>query len=776
MNHSAACHEGVRTCLDASRDAATSAPVATPRLAAPGLAPSRTPAGTPLPGAATIRREPLARPSQIPVGSVRKDDADGPRYTSPVLDVAAKGTGQPLAPRVRADMEARLGADFSNVRVHTSPQATEAAAAVNAQAFTVGNNIVFGDGSYDVSSGPGRRLLAHELAHVVQQKHQEPNPDTVEIGAADSSFELQAESASTGDFSGHSALAQLSGSAVLQRAPAKRPEIKPVPALAPLEVVARQAAEIVLKNYAAQGISAGPVLTAVLDTETRKIYIGLNSGIPPKTATVIAKAIEAQTARIKGGEVIVVHSDPLAQGGGHSEPNAVDEAVNAREALLHRTLDETDLRTFELHNVWLRGADRKFTAAPRCEHCARITRSISVTSSVFFAEGGVSGEIKTPPSGGWRAPRVGPGGATGSISGEITVPEKPGAPVTPAPPATLPPTGGAVAGTTQPAGTKAEPGAPLEPVLEATPGFKPEAGATLGGAVQVLQAKMIGNLQQAEIAKYEKRLAELQPKIEAFFQMGYSVELILIVEKPNTFDFACASGAYCDQDQLVYFHDLYINSAESVRPATTATPHAAPSQPSMSSTGGRDRIIPYTHQGGSIIDEKEIPYLRTRDPSHHCAYMKQTFYPQKSISLSPVGATGDTGPQATQQPARTQNLRGIAGTYMPKYEQIFKGGLWSIPLLIGRQIQVELDGSGNPHPKMWRLGGKLQLFDYRPYALSGNIVMGGQFTAGSGLPPAAEWLSSRMEYPREGLILEWVKELDSGLNEVCDALISWHKV
>ena len=145
---------------------------------------------------------------------------------------------------------------------------------------------------------------------------------------------------------------------MLQRTPVKRPEIKPIPALAPLEVVAREAAEIVLKYYAAQGMSAGPVLTAVLDTETRKIYIGLNSGIPPKISTVIAKAIEAQTARIKGGEVIVVHSDPLAQGGGHSEPNAVDEAVNARQALLHRNLEETDLRTFELHNVWLRGADR----------------------------------------------------------------------------------------------------------------------------------------------------------------------------------------------------------------------------------------------------------------------------------------------------------------------------------------------------------------------------------------------------------------------------------
>ena len=228
MNHSAACHEGVRASRDVSLAAATSAatvsrsaPVAMPGLAAPGLAPSRVPAGASFSSAAMIWRKPLARPSQIPVGDVGKDGADGPRYTSPVLDVVGKGTGQPLDPKVRADMEARLGSDFSDVRVHASPQATEAAEAVNAQAFTVGNNIVFGDGRYDVSSTPGRKLLAHELAHVVQQKHREPSPDTVEIAAADSPFEHQAEIASTGDFSGHLPLAHLPGSVVLQRAPKK---------------------------------------------------------------------------------------------------------------------------------------------------------------------------------------------------------------------------------------------------------------------------------------------------------------------------------------------------------------------------------------------------------------------------------------------------------------------------------------------------------------------------------------------------------------------------
>jgi len=68
-----------------------------------------------------------------------------------------------------------------------------------------------------------------------------------------------------------------------------------------------------------------------------------------------------------------------------------------------------------------------------------------------------------------------------------------------------------------------------------------------------------------------------------------------------------------------------------------------------------------------------------------------------------------------------------------------------------------------------------QPFSYRPYAISGKMVMGGQFSTGEGSPPHALWLSSMMEYPQEGLILEWVKGLDSGLNRTSDALISWHK-
>ncbi|MFG2134628.1 DUF4157 domain-containing protein [Streptomyces sp. NPDC048751] len=90
---------------------------------------------------------------------------------SPVHDVIGSGSGQTLGADVRSDMEARLGADFSDVRVHTGDAAHESAKSVGAHAYTVGNNVVFQRDAYDTSSQAGRTTLAHELTHVIQQRH-----------------------------------------------------------------------------------------------------------------------------------------------------------------------------------------------------------------------------------------------------------------------------------------------------------------------------------------------------------------------------------------------------------------------------------------------------------------------------------------------------------------------------------------------------------------------------------------------------------------------------
>ena len=81
-----------------------------------------------------------------------------------------QGGGQPLPASERDFFEPRFGYDLSQVRIHTSSQAAEAARAANAQAFTVGRDVVFGGSKYAPESGLARWLLAHELVHVVQQR------------------------------------------------------------------------------------------------------------------------------------------------------------------------------------------------------------------------------------------------------------------------------------------------------------------------------------------------------------------------------------------------------------------------------------------------------------------------------------------------------------------------------------------------------------------------------------------------------------------------------
>ena len=80
-----------------------------------------------------------------------------------------RSPGRPLDQATRAYFEPRFGRDFSNVRVHTGSSAAQSAREVNAHAYTVGHDIAFDSGRFEPGSQDGRHLIAHELAHVVQQ-------------------------------------------------------------------------------------------------------------------------------------------------------------------------------------------------------------------------------------------------------------------------------------------------------------------------------------------------------------------------------------------------------------------------------------------------------------------------------------------------------------------------------------------------------------------------------------------------------------------------------
>jgi hypothetical protein len=119
---------------------------------------------------------------------------------SPVHDVVRTG-GQPLAPDVRGEMEARLGHDFGDVRVHTGNDAHESAKSVSAHAYTVGSNVVFQRDMYDPASMAGKTMLAHELTHVVQQRAGavDGTPAAGGIRLSDPSDRFEREAASTAE-------------------------------------------------------------------------------------------------------------------------------------------------------------------------------------------------------------------------------------------------------------------------------------------------------------------------------------------------------------------------------------------------------------------------------------------------------------------------------------------------------------------------------------------------------------------------------------------------
>jgi hypothetical protein len=100
--------------------------------------------------------------------------ATGSTDASPMVSDALSSPGQPLDAATRGFFAARFGHDFGNVRVHADAAAAQSARAVNALAYTVGRDVVFGAGQYAPGTRAGQRLLAHELTHVVQQSGSSP--------------------------------------------------------------------------------------------------------------------------------------------------------------------------------------------------------------------------------------------------------------------------------------------------------------------------------------------------------------------------------------------------------------------------------------------------------------------------------------------------------------------------------------------------------------------------------------------------------------------------
>jgi len=155
------------------------------------------------------------------VGSLLSDERE---EASPVRDVVGSGGGSPLDGSTREYMESRLGHDFGDVRVHTGQKADESARSINAQAYTVGNDVVFQSSMYAPETPIGMHTLAHELTHVVQQKagpvSGTPVGGGIRLSDPSDAFEQSAERNATAAISGApvTAASPGAGEASVQRA------------------------------------------------------------------------------------------------------------------------------------------------------------------------------------------------------------------------------------------------------------------------------------------------------------------------------------------------------------------------------------------------------------------------------------------------------------------------------------------------------------------------------------------------------------------------------
>ncbi|MFC5741199.1 DUF4157 domain-containing protein [Dyella tabacisoli] len=114
-----------------------------------------------------VMRAPAGDPPHI--STIGSSTAGAREAAPPIVGDVLGAAGEPLAPATRAFFEPKFGYDFASIRLHANDRAARSADATHARAYTVGDNIVFGRNQYQPETGEGRRLLAHELTHSIQQ-------------------------------------------------------------------------------------------------------------------------------------------------------------------------------------------------------------------------------------------------------------------------------------------------------------------------------------------------------------------------------------------------------------------------------------------------------------------------------------------------------------------------------------------------------------------------------------------------------------------------------
>jgi hypothetical protein len=242
-----------------------------------------------------------ARPARVPWSfadvATRAPEA---RAAAPI-----PGAGEPLPAAARAEMSGRFGEDFSGVRVHAGPGAAAAARAVDAAAYSVGEHVVLGEGAPDAAAPRARRLVAHELAHVVQARRSPAHAQAAhrqkaqQPGASDMGEFV--DEAATYLESAASHYRTMAASRRLDQARAAQQPPAPAPAAAPKKGAAQQPAQKPTGKDAAAtapvtGLSAGGLATALKKLEG--VYEGGRTTLEQNLPDDAARAARLRTAYV----------------------------------------------------------------------------------------------------------------------------------------------------------------------------------------------------------------------------------------------------------------------------------------------------------------------------------------------------------------------------------------------------------------------------------------------------------------------------------------------
>lgn len=295
------------------------APMATTRSPLPPV--------RPVPGAVLQRCgatpcQGCSQDEDLPLMRQRAVASPGPSSLPPIVREALSASGRPLEPGVRSFFEPRFGRDFSAVRVHTDEQAARAADAIDASAFAVGSSIWFGRGMYQPQATFGRRLLAHELTHTIQQRGRAVAQRRLRVGDASDAAETAADRAADAVLAGEPMPQIGPGAPVVRRAP----KVSPVPNDPSRRIVemddgsryrVRRVVGLDQETITIPGEKPGPSLTPHLDKDNVWLQVdwcsaGKKADYRGRVSVGANLPAAAQAALRDIGQSIISGGDPVA--------------------------------------------------------------------------------------------------------------------------------------------------------------------------------------------------------------------------------------------------------------------------------------------------------------------------------------------------------------------------------------------------------------------------------------------------------------------------------